>query len=376
MATHFAPSAECLACRVPLEGFAGRLAAVLGAGRSSQNPNLCRRCRTHLQQGQIQPVVLMGVRLEPQLRFGAAAVDNSTLEVQAAVDALRAMVERSGGFIAPADGPVDPCQFEAYFNLPVPAAAPVQSAVDAASLCLEQVRDQEASIGFNLPLHLVLLEGYAEAYRSRDGQACYPHSLRRAELPPLLRQSAPGQVWLEARMLAGLNPGSPVAVAAPQAHHADDLVSLSPQAPSPLRRSLRRGRPRGWPTAAELSALVMALLAAPCAAMMVVSPIALALGLGAFAASVMPLIQAIAGITWLRVALTLLALVLAVGNWIALELSLRYYRALQTSLRQPLRLPPNQRRRALVVRSLAVLVLVLVAVEAILRVVAMKMPLI
>lgn len=372
MATHFAPSAECLACRVPLDGAAGRLAALLGAGRSAQNPNLCRRCRTHLQQGQIQPVVLMGLRLEPTLRFGAAAVDNSTLEVQAAMDQLRAMVERAGGFIAPADGQADPCQFEAYFNLPVPAASPVQTAIDAASLCLEQVRDQEASIGFNLPLHLVLLEGYAEAYRSRDGQACYPHSLRRAELTPLLQQSAPGQVWLEARMLAGLSPEAPAAAAA---DHADDLVSLSPQAPSPLRRSWRRAQRRGWPTAAELSALVMALLAAPCAAMLVVSPVALALGLGSFAMAVMPLIKAIAGITWLRVGLTLLALLLAVGNWISLELSLRYYRALQASLRQPLRLPPAQRRRALLVRSLAVLVLVLVAMEAILRVMAMKMPL-
>jgi len=173
-------------------------------------------------------------------------------------------------------------------------------------------------------------------------------------------------------MLAGLSPEAPAAAAA---DHADDLVSLSPQAPSPLRRSWRRAQRRGWPTAAELSALVMALLAAPCAAMLVVSPVALALGLGSFAMAVMPLIKAIAGITWLRVGLTLLALLLAVGNWISLELSLRYYRALQASLRQPLRLPPAQRRRALLVRSLAVLVLVLVAVEAILRVMAMKMPL-
>lgn len=314
----------------------------------------------------------MGVRLDPQLRFGPVAVENSSLEVQTAIDQLRAMVERSGGFIAPADHPGDRVQFEAYFNLPVPAMAPVQTAVDAATLCLEHVRDQEASIGFSLPLRLALLEGYAEAYRSSDGRVCYPHSLRRIELTPLLAQVAPGQVWLEARMLAGLR--QDCSLGAP-AEHPEDMVSLNPQAPSPLRRRWRRRRPNGWPTAAELSALVMALLAAPCAAMIVVSPMALAVGFGAFTVSVMPLIQAINGITWLRVGLTLLALLLAVGNWISVELSLRYYRALQSSLGQPLRLPPSQRRRVLVVRSLAILVLALVASEAILRTLAMKMPL-
>jgi hypothetical protein len=369
--TRFSPSSECLACRIPLEGFAGRLASIVGAGRSSQNPNLCRRCRSHLQQGQIQPVTLLGVSLESDLRFGAATVQHSALEAQGAADQLRVIVERAGGFIPPADPPARPCQFEAYFNLPVPSALPAQAAVDAATLCLEQVRDQEASIGFQLPVRLVLLEGYAEVYTSSRDQACYPNSLRRAELVALLTQVPVGEIWIQASMLEGLtSPPSP-----DPASRADDLVRLGDVGPSPLRGRWRRARPRGWPAFAEMVALLMAFFAAPCAAMMVVSPVALAIGLGAVAASVLPVIQGIASVGWLRISLTLLALALAVANWIGLELGLRQFRALQRQLRQPLRLPARQRRRALLVRSLAVLVLLLVALEAILRVVAMKMPL-
>jgi hypothetical protein len=369
--TRFAPSAECLACRIPLEGWAGSLAMILGAGRSAENPNLCRRCGAHFKQGQIHPVALLGVSLESDLRFGAATVEHSLLETTANVDQLRAIVERAGGFIPPPDHPERPCQFEAYFNLPVPAARPAQAAVDAATLCLEQVRDQETSIGFQLPTRLVLLEGYAEVYTSRRDQVCYPHSLRRAELAALLPQAPIGEIWIQTSMLAALDASPPCA----PGERADDLVRLGPVGPSPLRSRWRRARPRGWPAVAEILALLMAFFAAPCAAMMVVSPIALALGLGALSASVLPLIQGIGAIAWLRIGLTLAALLLAVGNWIGLELGLRQFRALQRQLQQPLRLPSRQRRRALLVRSLAVLVLLLVALEAILRVVAMKMPL-
>ena len=65
----------------------------------------------------------------------------------------------------------------------------------------------------------------------------------------------------------------------------------------------------------------------------------------------------------------------AVVNLVRAELLQQRFRQLQRQVAKELQLPPLQRRRLRLIRWTSVLVLVIVAVEGVLRVAVMKMPL-
>jgi hypothetical protein len=89
----------------------------------------------------------------------------------------------------------------------------------------------------------------------------------------------------------------------------------------------------------------------------------------------MPMWKAVAMSFWPRILLTLAAVVIAVINLIRVELLEQRFRALQRQVGSQLQLPRLQRRRMRLIRWTSSGVLVLVALEGILRVAVMKMPL-
>ena len=118
---------------------------------------------------------------------------------------------------------------------------------------------------------------------------------------------------------------------------------------------------------------MLALIAAPCAAMVVLAPGALLIGLGSLMAAALPLWKAVGMSLWPRVLITLLAVTLASLNWIRIELVQRRFRRLQQQVGGQLQLPRLQRRRLRLVRCSSITVLAVVLLEGILRVMVMKM---
>ena len=131
-------------------------------------------------------------------------------------------------------------------------------------------------------------------------------------------------------------------------------------------------QPSGW---AQLSALLLAAIAAPCAAMVVIAPTAAYLGIGAVVAALIPMWKSIGMSLWPRILITMTAVITAVINLIRVEILGQKFRTLQGHVGAQVKMPRLQRRRIRLIRWTSISVLVLVALEGILRVTVMKMPL-
>lgn len=128
-------------------------------------------------------------------------------------------------------------------------------------------------------------------------------------------------------------------------------------------------------TTSQFGALLLALIAAPCAAMVVFSPVAVAVGLGASFAVLLPLWKVIGMSFWPRVLITVGAVLVASLNLIRAELAQKRFRQLQRQVGTQLNLPRSQRRRLRSLRWSSVLILAVVLLEGLLRVFVMQMSL-
>ena len=128
-------------------------------------------------------------------------------------------------------------------------------------------------------------------------------------------------------------------------------------------------------TGAQLGALLLALIAAPCAAMVVLAPGAVVIGLGSVMAVLLPLWKVVGMSVWPRVLITLIAVIFASLNWIRAELAQKRFRRLQRQVGGQLQLPQGQRRRLRLIRWTSIFVLGVVLLEGLLRVLIMKMAL-
>ena len=105
------------------------------------------------------------------------------------------------------------------------------------------------------------------------------------------------------------------------------------------------------------------------------APGAAFLGLGAVAAALLPFWGKVGMSFWPRVLLTLVAVLIASINLVRAELVKRRFDRLQRQVGSQLQLPVLQRRRLRLIRWTSSVVLFVVAIEGVLRVVWMKMPL-
>jgi hypothetical protein len=78
---------------------------------------------------------------------------------------------------------------------------------------------------------------------------------------------------------------------------------------------------------------------------------------------------------WPRILLTVASVLIAVVNLVRVELLKRRFDHLQRQVGSQLQLPRLQRRRMRLIRWTSYLVLAVIALEGVLRVVVMKMPL-
>ncbi|MCP9854175.1 hypothetical protein KBZ14_15050 [Synechococcus sp. HJ21-Hayes] len=222
-----------------------------------------------------------------------------------------------------------------------------------------------------LPASAAVVSGYGELLEADDPCGSYPYSSR-LELLPSLLDRAPNQAIL-------LDAPTQALVDLPADRQAEDDVAIVMADGSAITssvRDLRLATGQFVPLLTQLLGLLAAALAIPCVAMVLVSPLALALGLGSIIAAVLPFYKAIGMGLWPRVLLSCAALLVSIVNLVSVERRLASLRRLQRQSGVPLRLPRQQRRRLRLVRWSAAAVLALVLLEGALRVLVMKMPLI
>jgi hypothetical protein len=364
-------SDRCLACSVPLAGPLAVVARCLGIQRSPFQPNLCSRCQAHLTAGQIGQVSILQIRLNRVFRLRQRAIPRTQPEVDALLARLRCEAEALGAFVPPhriADA--DGLEFRGFFNLPVAVNHPAQHAFDVAQALMRVVRDEQRTLGLQLPAAAAVVSGYGELLETDDPCGCYPYCSRLEVLPALLDRAPDQSILLDAPTQA--------LVDLPEHSQSDGEVSIVMADGSDRissARDLRLTTAQVVPLLTQVLGLLAAAMAIPCVAMVLVSPLALALGMGSIIAAALPFYKAIGMGFWPRVLLSVTALLVSTINLISVERRLASLRRLQQQSGLRLRLPRQQRRRLRLVRWSAVAVLALVVLEGVLRVWVMKMPL-
>ena len=379
-------SPTCLACSTPLAGALAVPARLMGIGRSSDNPNLCSRCGQHLAIGEIHPVCLLQLELDGNLRFGSVNLEQlSARELPALRDQLRSRLEQRGALVLPV-GNDRPLLLSAYFNAPVQQQQPERTAYEALLACLDWLSSEISSLGVNCGWKAALTSGFAELVPCEGPLACVPIGQVTFQALLLIDRANAGQALADRHFLGNLaaqDPELPLDGLLKQMEQTDPandqpFLLLDRQGSGASLGSWRSSVSSWTPHAsrwAQVGALLLAIIAAPCAAMVVLAPGAAFLGLGAVAAALMPFWNQVGMSLWPRVLLTLGAVLIASINLVRAELVKRRFDRLQRQVGSQLRLPKLQRRRLRLIRWTSSCVLFVVALEGVLRVAWMKMPL-
>ena len=377
---------SCLACQVPLAGPLAVPARMFGIVRHVDNPNLCSRCGSHLAAGEIRPVALVVLELESRLRFGNVELQQlSDREVPALLDQLQRRLEDQGGLVLPRDHH-HPLRLNCYFNAPVAVAQPELQALRSLQQVVDWLAQELTRLGLNQAWKAVLTSGFVEIVACDGPLESFPMgevSFRAAEM---LQRASFGQLVCDGASLRALEQQDPQVLSSlassvsqdslrdPRSIHVLPLSEFI-TADGAFETSAGQQLRPSVSTFAQLSSLVLALIAAPCAAMVVLAPGAVFIGLGSAFAVLLPFWKAVGMSVWPRVLITLLAVLVSSLNWVRAELGQSRFRQLQRQVGGQLRLPDVQRRRLRLIRFSSAFVLSMVLLEGLLRVLVMGMPL-
>lgn len=376
-------STQCLACQVPLSGPLAWPARLVGIRRNAENPNLCSRCGYHLSVGEIRPAVHLLLELGDALRFGAVPLEQlSERELPALVEQLHKRLEDHGALILPASAE-HPLRVSAYFNAPVQVPDPALHALKAAQAALGWLAKELDNLSIECGWRAILASGFVEVVACDGPMACFPLGEVTFRAADQLRQVPSGQLACDMQTYTALCSQDEEFLAQllgappePLPFDGQTLVPLLDSSKADLSAlPSRRRLLQSASATSQLGALLLALIAAPCAAMVVLSPAAVAVGLGALFAVLLPLWKVIGMSLWPRVLITIAAVLVATLNLIRAELAQKRFRALQQQVGAQLTLPRAQRRRLRSMRWSSVLILAMVLLEGLLRVFVMQMPL-
>ena len=273
------PARDCLVCRTPLSGALGALGRVAGIHRSAQNPNLCSRCDAHIEDGTIVEIAVLFADLTG---FTPLTHKLGPERTHALVDGfLRTAKERivaRDGFVVQFAGD----EVMAIFNVPIRREDFAERAVAAASEIQQQMPELGRTLGETLQATVGIAVGYARVGRLgsdhiKDYTAVGDVVNRAARL---VSHAEPGDILVDAPVYAAVRDQFSDApheqVWLKGFEEPVEVVSLGagrvPAAPPPPISSAR---------ALRIGTLAAAVLGAPCAGLMVLSPLIVGVGIGA-----------------------------------------------------------------------------------------------
>ena len=310
---------ECVICGTALAGPLGALFRLVGIGRSARNPNLCNRCNTHVEEGRVVELTVLFADLSG---FTAMTRQLGPERTHAVVDAFLksatyALV-RHGAFIDKYVGDA----VMAFFNAPIRYEDHGARALAAALEIEAEMPALSGQFGIDLKAAIGVASGWAHVGRlgSGDGKD----------------YTAIGDVVNLAARLEGQAQGGEVVVDEPVYRQvADQYPDLRPEevdlkgfadpvaayrfgsaesaAASARPRQMGIGE-RAPRRGLSLGAVLFAILGAPCAALALVGPLAVALGLGSLFAVLSINVLSVLDADPIRIPLLVLATLGALAN--------------------------------------------------------------
>jgi adenylate cyclase len=317
MAHEVAPA--CVICGTALAGPLGYLFRLVGVGRSSRNPNLCNRCNTHVEEGRVIEITVLFADLssftEMTRRLGP---ERTHAVVDAFLKSATYALVRHGAFIDKYVGDAvmaffnAPIRYEDHGARAVAAALDIQAEMPALAEHFEQ--DLHASIG--------IASGWAHVGRLGSGEGRdYTAIGDVVNLAARLESKARGgEVLVDEPVFRHVAPkfeqAKPETVELKGFEDPVTAYRLGGADNTPERSSLGTfeiGERRGgrW---MNLGAIVFALLGAPCAAVTLIGPLALVLGVGTLLGALGPTVLPFLDSAPVRIPLLILATLGAAAN--------------------------------------------------------------
>ena len=315
-ATH---SPECVICGTALAGPLGALFRMLGISRSDRNPNLCNRCNTHVEEGRVVELTVLFADLSS---FTAMTRQLGPERTHAVVDAFLksatyALV-RHGAFIDKYVGDA----VMAFFNAPIRYDDHGARAVAAALEIEAEMPALSERFGIDLRAAIGVASGWAHVGRLGSGEGKdYTAIGDVVNLAARLEgQAHGGEVVIDEQVYQQVATKYPNVQPEPVALKGFDeeitayrLGTAERDAAVPMsRRELAGERTprRGF----SLGAVLVSILGAPCAAISLVGPLAILLGLGSVFASLSTHVLAVLDTDPIRIPLLTLATLGALAN--------------------------------------------------------------
>lgn len=280
---------RCVICDTALTGPLGGFFRLAGIRRSSHNPNVCSRCNTHVQEGVLSEVTVLFSDLrsftEMTQRLGA----EQTFQV------VNAFADVAGKALIRHDAYVDKYIGDAvmaFFNVPIRRSDHSARALAAALEILASLPALEQEFGVQLSAGVGIARGWVRVGRvgsldREDYTIIGDVANLAARLVGLAR---PGEILMDEATRNDLGDHLPETPAESfQAKgFSEPVVAYSIGAATGPRPVLKSAEPRTG-MAVRIGSIVFAVLGAPCAAAVMLSPVALWLGFGTLFAAASPI---------------------------------------------------------------------------------------
>jgi len=355
----------CVICGTALAGPLGAVFRLVGINRSVRNPNLCNRCNTHVEEGRVVELTVLFADLSGftamTRRLGP---ERTHTVVDAFLKGATYGLVRHGAFIDKYVGDA----VMAFFNAPIRYEDHAARAVAAALEIEAEMPFLAAQFDVDLKAAIGVASGYAHVGRLGSGEG--------------KDYTAIGDVVNLAARLEGQARGGEVVVDEPVYRQVEDQYpDLRPEQvdlkgfgepvaayrfgaaesaaarEAPRRSGIGERQPR---RALSLGAVLVAVLGAPCAAVALVGPLAIVLGLGAAFASLSTHVLSFLDTDPIRIPLMTLATLGALANLYTVWYG---HQARHKAADRFVALTRLERRRAFAVVVMACLTLVFVAFE-------------
>lgn len=271
---------QCVVCGTALAGLLGYLFRIVGISRSTRNPNLCTRCNTHVEEGSIVEISVLFADLSSFTELTQELGPKRTHEV---IDAFLKMATnilvKHYGFIDRYIGDA----VMAFFNAPVQRDDHAAQAVDAALEIQAGMSQLQERFGLDLKAGVGIATGWARVGRiGSEDRKDYTAIGDVVNLAARLEgQARPGEILIHSRVYEE--------VAADFPDTPSESLWLKGFREPTLTYYLRSTTDLSQYTHTKefepklhmgLGAVIFAILGAPCAAAVLIGPLAIVLGFG------------------------------------------------------------------------------------------------
>ncbi len=366
---------SCLVCGTVLEGPVGKLMQIFGIRRSHQNPNLCNRCGTHLEEGRIVELTAFFADL-----VGFTTMTNE-LGPEKSYEVVNGFFQKANEILVRHDAFIDKYIGDAVmviFNVPIQSSDHPQKALAAAIDLQNSLQPLREQFERDIRVRVGMATGFARVGRigshdRKDYTAIGDVVNLASRLEAIAR---PGEIVMDnstyervaekfpnltAEFLEIKGFKYPVGV-----HRIQSNTNLPGQSPqlNPLPNINRH-------QAVGLGSILFAILGAPCAATAILGPLAVFLGIGSMLGAAMPFMMTLDQ-ALVRLPLQILAVV---GSLVNLYVIWHGYRKRREDSNQVLSLTQHERYKVTLVGSISLLTLVVVSFELYAHVFLMNEPL-